>query len=272
MDNNKTCGRCKQVKPASNFYQSKRRPDGLRDWCKTCETEYNREYVAKNKDKVDANRRQYWDVPENRERRKKTQNQLYHEKHDYMRAKRKAAYHADPEPVKEQTRLYREQNPEKVRESSHRTWQKKRHIYLAKHRQYRQINHDRLCERQRQRYAENPEPAREQARAWRRANPDKRKVQHHRRRAHKVASGGSYTTVEWRALCDWFGDVCLACGERSDLTVDHVIPISRGGSNAIDNLQPLCLSCNSSKKARTTDYRPRECLIAFLEYIRCGEY
>jgi 5-methylcytosine-specific restriction endonuclease McrA len=39
------------------------------------------------------------------------------------------------------------------------------------------------------------------------------------------------------------------------LTEDHVVPLSLGGSNDIDNIQPLCKSCNSSKRGRHIDYR-----------------
>jgi 5-methylcytosine-specific restriction endonuclease McrA len=38
----------------------------------------------------------------------------------------------------------------------------------------------------------------------------------------------------------------------SVITVDHIVPISRGGSNSIANLQPLCYSCNSRKGAKVT--------------------
>lgn len=34
------------------------------------------------------------------------------------------------------------------------------------------------------------------------------------------------------------------------IKIDHVVPLSRGGSNALDNLVPCCTSCNSSKGAR----------------------
>lgn len=51
------------------------------------------------------------------------------------------------------------------------------------------------------------------------------------------------------------GENCLCCGTDEDISLDHVIPISRGGENKISNLQPLCKSCNSSKSTKIIDYR-----------------
>lgn len=84
----------------------------------------------------------------------------------------------------------------------------------------------------------------------------------HRRRAKILGNGGSYTQAEWKALCEAFGNRCLACGATSALTVDHVIPVDAGGSNYIDNLQPLCGICNSAKGTKTIDYR--------LDYCPCA--
>lgn len=43
---------------------------------------------------------------------------------------------------------------------------------------------------------------------------------------------------------------CLHCGTTEDLTIDHIHPKSRGGTDAVDNLQTLCRSCNCRKGAR----------------------
>ena len=51
---------------------------------------------------------------------------------------------------------------------------------------------------------------------------------------------------------------CFRCGTRKDLTIDHVVPKSRGGPDDIDNYQILCWDCNQRKATSCTDYRPRQ--------------
>ena len=40
---------------------------------------------------------------------------------------------------------------------------------------------------------------------------------------------------------------CVHCGTTYFLTLDHIIPQSKGGKTEVDNLQTLCRSCNSTK-------------------------
>lgn len=66
---------------------------------------------------------------------------------------------------------------------------------------------------------------------------------------------GSYSQEEWKELCTRYGNVCLCCKKTKILTADHVIPVSKGGTNTIDNIQPLCRQCNSKKGIKTIDFR-----------------
>ena len=77
-----------------------------------------------------------------------------------------------------------------------------------------------------------------------------------KRRAARHASSGSFIAEEFKALCELYGNRCLACGDTgATLEADHVVPLTRGGSDDIDNIQPLCGSCNKKKFVNTIDYR-----------------
>lgn len=91
---------------------------------------------------------------------------------------------------------------------------------------------------------------------WRRKNPTKVYLHKVNSYAKRRGASGKMTADEWLSLLNQYGHVCLCCGAGDvPLTVDHIIPISMGGSNTIDNVQPLCLSCNRAKQTESTDYR-----------------
>ena len=58
---------------------------------------------------------------------------------------------------------------------------------------------------------------------------------------------GSHTLAEWNDLKSKFHNKCAICKIEKKLTKDHIIPVSKGGSDYIDNIQPLCRNCNSKK-------------------------
>jgi 5-methylcytosine-specific restriction endonuclease McrA len=225
----KECTICLETKPVSEFYPKKYAYDGYRSACKQCIQASIKE--SREMD-IDASRA--------RER----------ERHARARPQRIAARRARIAAHLEEHQAYM--------------------------REWRQRNKDRLEEYQRRGLEKNPEMMREANRrsygkhrermlaikkAYAQAHRELRLMIAHRYRARKNGNGGSFTPEEWTQLKARYDYTCLRCGQREpdiQLSVDHVIPISKGGSNNIDNIQPLCRSCNSAKWAKHIDYRRGE--------------
>jgi 5-methylcytosine-specific restriction endonuclease McrA len=75
-----------------------------------------------------------------------------------------------------------------------------------------------------------------------------RHISSHRARVYAVSD---FTFEDWLSTLEVFGRRCAYC-LRDDvkLTMDHVIPVSRGGSHTVGNIVPACKSCNSKKNNR----------------------
>lgn len=109
-------------------------------------------------------------------------------------------------------------------------------------------------------YAEwTPEFHKQYKAEWNKNHPGAVSVWSERRRALIFRAKGTVDREAWVKVMDFYGNKCLSCGKldsESKITMDHVIPLSRGGMHSVENLQPLCLSCNARKHAKTIDYRP----------------
>ena len=97
----------------------------------------------------------------------------------------------------------------------------------------------------------------EKAKEWRKKNKEKLNVKWHQRRALKKGNGGKHTLAEWKEVKRAFGYKCACCHRPESevkLTKDHIVPISKGGTDNIQNIQPLCSKCNSKKLNKTIIY------------------
>ena len=69
---------------------------------------------------------------------------------------------------------------------------------------------------------------------------------------------GQHTNEQWEALKREFNYRCVRCGfgipGEDVMFKDHIVPIYQGGSDGIENIQPLCGRCNCSKSSETTNW------------------
>ena len=163
---------------------------------------------------------------------------------EIIRGYSKKRYYKDIEKSREKSRIsankYSANNREKLREKNI-VWQNN--------------NREKFNRLQRESYARHIEENKNRNKKYKELHPEKDRQYRQNRRARKLNAGGSFTAKEWLELCEKYNHICLCCKEKKPLTIDHVIPLSKGGSNSIDNIQPLCKSCNSSKRVSSTDYR-----------------
>jgi len=193
--------------------------------CIVCKKEYARIYRAKNKERIQENIRKCW-------------------------AKNKEKY-------KISKKKWREKNKEKLTISS-REWQRNNKEKVRKrNKKWKTNNREKVNKAARNWRKNNPEKQKEIQKRWSKNNPEKTRIKNQKRRAKIANSYGTYTINEWKQLCKLYDYRCLACGKKTKLTVDHVIPLDLGGANTIDNIQPLCKSCNSKKCNKHIDYRTK---------------
>lgn len=178
--------------------------------------EKNRAQYLKHRDKRLAYAKAYND--EHRDERTAYSKKRYAEKHDEIRAKCREIYRSNPDKFKAEVSRYRKTNSEKVKESKRR---------------YNQTpagkaNHHGACIRRRAKMNDNAKLACDKG-------------------------------IHWKALAEKQGSMrCSVCGRECVCTedrkgsmyptVDHIIPISRGGTHTWNNVRLVCRGCNASKK------------------------
>lgn len=134
-----------------------------------------------------------------------------------VKSKNAAWHKAHPESAKVYSKAWRDRNPGKTKESKS-LWSLK--------------NSDRVAE---------------QKRAWRESNKEVERLYASVRRARKKANGIFLVTK--KDVKKLLLNSCFYC-DGVATTIDHVVPIARGGSHSVGNLVPACLSCNLSKGAK----------------------
>lgn len=92
---------------------------------------------------------------------------------------------------------------------------------------------------------------------WLTANYERKLWLNNQRRVRKLGNGGTHTLGEWEILKAQYNWICPSCKRLEPeikLTRDHIIPLSKGGSDNIENIQPLCRNCNCRKNTLDIKY------------------
>lgn len=103
----------------------------------------------------------------------------------------------------------------------------------------------------------NPERMKNLQKEWAIKNKDIYAFHQRRRKANIRGAAGNHSKKEWGELKKKYNYMCLCCKQYEPfikLTEDHILPISRGGSDYIENIQPLCSRCNSIKGVRLVSF------------------
>ena len=115
--------------------------------------------------------------------------------------------------------------------------------------EYRKRNKERLNAYHQEWVSNNRDKVRVAAKKFIDANPEKNALKSQLRRA-RLRKVDCFLILD-KEIKYLYRQNCLVCNSNKDITIDHRIPISRGGRHSIGNLQTLCKACNSSKKDKT---------------------
>lgn len=193
---------------------------------------------------------------ENKHQAKGLCNKHYRESRKEHYSKRaKEYYKKNREKLVEYSREYRKNNPEKTLESMLNYQKNNKDKINARRREHRKENHERILNRERAWKKNNPESIKRQRQAhkdrnyskiWRENNPEKYAEKIHRRRI-RLENNGVFVILK-KEIKRLLSQPCSFCGSYEKTTLDHIVPIAKGGRHSIGNLQTLCQSCNSQKR------------------------
>lgn len=148
----------------------------------------------------------------------------------------------DPERQRAYALEWLKRNPQKARDAVRRWRARNPELTRERRRQYRRVA-----------YLRDPARINAQTAAYLARHPEVKRAKDQAYRARKIAAGGSFTGAEWLELVARWGNACAYDGKAGPLEPDHRMPLSRGGTNFIENILPACRSCNARKHNMTEE-------------------
>jgi hypothetical protein len=223
------CHVCKRRKPLSEFYKDKSKKFGKTYTCRECKKVQSKKYYKLNCEHVLKQQRTYYRAHKELVlEQKRKSNRKYNCTHKKQESERKRKYyceHIDQE-SKRKKQYYRERKEQVAK------YQKK---YYREHKEQAAKRGKKYCHTVNGHFVE--------------------RRKYHRRRMRERASKVDLTTEQWLLILKNQKFKCNLCHKRftksGPATIDHIIPLSKGGDLTSCNVQALCRSCNSIKGVKS---------------------
>ncbi len=200
---------------------------------------WSKEYYRDNREKILEKRREHYQV--NREK-------ILEKRIEYSKA--------HPEKCRENKKKYLKDNAKSCRKYLKFNIEKER----ERLRKYRRDNPEKCRERCRKYRRDNPEKVKERVRKWQKNNPEKCRLFRAERREKIKKVIRAYTLQEWKNKLNAANGICIGYEREphfvGKLTMDHIIAIDKapiGFVYTINDIQPLCFSCNVRKSNKLTE-------------------
>lgn len=148
----------------------------------------------------------------------------------------------------QQNLTYRREHKERVNELNRIRYNADKDTANARRRELYAEHRDYVSLYRRQLRIDNPDRIRRYHREYQKLHPEQGREKYRRYRTRiNNAPGDGITREQETQLFEEYSNHCVYCGSENKLTIDHIVPLSRGGANDIDNAVPACVSCNCSK-------------------------
>lgn len=243
----KICVKCKRELTLDNFYKTKRNRDGLAGECKSCSSEYNKQYrnCPGKREKIADQSRKYNEVnkvsiakkvseyyDEHKEETSEYQKQYRKDNREYISNHDKKYYLDNKESIDEYHRKYYLDNKDSVNER------------IGK---YQQSNQDSIIKWRKQYYLEHKIVHAARSKRYRENNRERCNTMTQKYIAKKRALPNTLTNEQWEEIKLHFDNKCCYCGQANPLAREHFMSMSKGGEFTTNNVLPSCQPCNSSK-------------------------
>lgn len=207
------CYMCKNTKPTTEFYKDKTQTGGYGYTCKPCSIEKQRKYR-------ESKPAQYWTEYDRKyaETKRINAKQKRQNNKELYRHKWRVKFESDKDKINNWARIRYANNIEVEREKA---------------RQY---------------FANNPEVRRKARRNWVAKNREVVRAFAAEYRARKLAA--TTEKVDYKQIIERDKSICWICKQivpEDKIDIDHIIPLTRGGSHSYENLAVSCTSCNRKK-------------------------